>query len=74
MRIITTILAFVLSALLTIIGTAYLFTGSLEMYPTPEQIETARIAASFIIFMGISFGVCGILLVKRGKHIWGITI
>ena len=63
MRKIIAVLAFVLSFLLIIIGTVYLYTGSLEMYPTPEQMESARIAASFIIFMGITSGVCGILLV-----------
>ena len=43
MRRIGALLSFVLAALLIIVGIVYFFTGSFEMYPTQEQMESARI-------------------------------
>ena len=37
-------------------GLLYLFTGSLEMSPTPEQQESARIAAVVMMVIPTFFG------------------
>ena len=48
-----------------LLGLLYLFTGSLEWYPTPEQQEKARIIS---IVMMVVPAVCGgILFLTRKK-------
>ncbi len=46
------------------LGLLYLFTGSLEWFPTPEQQEEARITA---IIMMVIPTICGSILVLTRK-------
>ena len=64
MKIIRIILWIIICIIFTI-GLLYLFTGSLECFPTPEQQEKARITA--IIMMAIPTICGGILLLTRKK-------
>ncbi len=64
MKVIRIILWIIICIIFTI-GLLYLFTGSLEWIPTPEQQEKARITA--IIMMVIPTICGGILLLTRKK-------
>ena len=64
----------VLKILLITVGVAILlagilwaFNGSLEMFPTEEQIGKAEIGAAFLIILGAMIGGAG-LLIKSDRH------
>lgn len=64
MRIIRIILWIVICAVF-LLGFIYLFTGSLEWFPTPEQQEKARIISIVMIVLPV---ICsGVLFLNRKK-------
>ena len=63
MKVIRIILWIIICIIFTI-GLLYLFTGSLEWFPTPEQQEKARITA---IIMMVIPAISGILLFLTRK-------
>ena len=48
-------------------GILYAAGGSLEMFPTDEQLETERIAAFMMIISGTVIGTAGLLLKPKKK-------
>ncbi len=63
MKVIRIILWIIICIIFTI-GLLYLFTGSLEWFPTPEQQEKARITA---LIMMIAPTICGVILFLTRK-------
>ena len=59
------IFLWIIICIIFLLGVLYLFTGSLEWFPTPEQQEKARITA--IIMMVIPIISCIILFLTRKK-------
>ena len=53
------IILWIIICIIFLLGLFYLFTGSLEWFPSPEQQEKARITA---IIMMVIPAICGILL------------
>ena len=66
LKILKTILIAV-AIFLILIGVLYAFNGSLEMIPTDEQQEKARIGAMLIIFLGVAIGAVGLLIKPKTK-------
>ncbi len=60
------IFLWIIICIIFLLGILYLFTGSLEWFPTPEQQEKARITA--IIMMVIPIISCIILFLTRKKQ------
>ena len=58
------IILWLIICIIFILGLIYLFTGSLEWFPTPEQQEKARITA---LVMMIAPTICGVILVFSRK-------
>lgn len=58
------IFLWILICIIFALGLLYLFTGSLEWFPTPEQQEKARITA---LVMMIAPTICGVILVLSRK-------
>lgn len=53
---------------LFLVGMSWFLTGSLEMEPTPEQVEKTKIAAGlFMLVTGVACGMCIFLRVKFRK-------
>ena len=50
-----------------VVGILYFFNGSLEMVPTEEQIEKARICSVMLIIIGVISDVILIMLKHREK-------
>ncbi len=55
----------IIICIIFLLGLLYLFTGSLEMFPTPEQQEKARIISIIMMAAPVVFG--GILFLTRKK-------
>ena len=58
------IFLWILICIIFALGLLYLFTGSLEWFPTPEQQEKASITA---LVMMIAPTICGVILVLSRK-------
>ena len=58
------IILWIIICIIFILGLIYLFTGSLEWFPTPEQQEKERITA---LVMMIAPTICGVILVLTRK-------
>ena len=58
-------LIYAFSIYIILCGTYYLIHGSLEMNPTGEQQEKARIAGFLMILMGIVIGIIGRFMTKK---------
>ena len=56
----------IIICIIFVLGLSYLFTGSLEMYPTPEQQDKARIVS--IVMMVIPAICAGVLFSTRKKQ------
>ena len=59
------IFLWIIICIIFLLGLLYLFTGSLEWFPTPEQQEKARITA---IIMMVIPAISGILLFLTRKN------
>ena len=57
----------VVALFLVLCGVYYLSHGSLEMFPTDEQMEKARIAGILMIILGIANGIAGIVISKNKR-------
>lgn len=62
------IFLWIIICIIFLLGLLYLFTGSLELFPTPEQQEKARITA---IIMMVIPTICGsvLFLTRKNKKI-----
>lgn len=58
------IILWIIICIIFLLGLLYLFTGSLEWFPTPEQQEKARITA---LTMMIAPTICGVVLFLTRK-------
>lgn len=58
----------IIATIVTLLGVLYFFNGSLEMYPTEEQIEKAKIGASVIIMVGLVADIVLIRLASKYKR------
>jgi hypothetical protein len=59
------IFLWIIICIIVSLGLLYLFTGSLEWFPTPEQQEKARIT---VIVMMVFLAICGgVLFLTRKK-------
>ena len=59
------IILWIVICIIFLLGLLYLFTGSLEWFPTPEQQEKARITAIIMMVIPVISGV--ILFLTRKK-------
>ncbi len=59
------IILWVVICLVFLLGLLYMFTGSLEWFPTPEQQQKAKIVSTILIIVPIVSGI--ILFLTRGK-------
>lgn len=57
----------IISTFMIVVGILYFFNGSLEMVPTEEQIEKARICSVMLIVIGVMCDVSLITLKHREK-------
>ena len=55
----------IIICIIFLLGLLYLFTGSLEWFPTPEQQEKARVTAIIMMVMPVISGI--ILFLTRKK-------
>ena len=58
------IILWIIICIIFALGLLYLFTGSLEWFPTPEQQEKARITA---LVMMIASSICSVILFLTRK-------
>ena len=56
-------IVFAIATVVALLGLYFLINGSLEMVPTQEQMEKARIAGGMLLLLGII--VDGVVLVKK---------
>ena len=56
------IILIVLAMIAIVLGVFLMFSGSLEMFPTDEQQQKARIAAAVYLVFGVIVGSVGLLL------------
>ena len=59
------ILLLVIAVAIIAIGVLYAFNGSMELNPTAEQQEKARIGAAMIIAVGAIIGIVGVFIKSR---------
>ena len=59
------IFLWIIICIIFLLGLLYLFTGSLEWFPTPEQQEKAHITAIIMMVIPVISGI--LLFLTRGK-------
>ena len=59
------IFLWIIICIIFLLGLLYLFTGSLEWFPTPEQQEKAQITAIIMMVMPVISGIILLLTRKR---------
>ena len=59
------IILWIIICIIFLLGLLYLFTGSMEWFPTPEQQEKARITAIIMMVISVISGI--ILFLTRKK-------
>lgn len=58
------IILWIIVCIIFLLGLLYLFTGSLEWFPTPEQQEKSRIISVIMMVIPV---ICGVVLFSTRK-------